>query len=125
MAAAQTGLDETTIPSLRFDDAGLIPAIIQDAADHQVLMFAFMNAEALEATRRTGFTHFWSRSRQKLWKKGETSGETFKVESIRVDCDQDCLLVEVTPQKSGAACHTGRRSCFYRKLGDKDLIFES
>ena len=124
MAQAQTGLDETRDIALRFDVDGLIPAIIQDASDRQVLMFAFMNADALEATQRTGFIHFWSRSRKKLWMKGETSGETFKVESIRVDCDQDCLLVAVTPQKSGAACHTGRRSCFYRTLGGKALSFD-
>ncbi len=117
-------LDETTAFEPRYDASGLIGVIIQDAADKTVLMFAHMNAEALAATRKTGLIHFWSRSRQKLWMKGETSGETFKVQGIRVDCDQDCLLVTVTAQKSGAACHTGRRSCFYRSLADQQLVFD-
>jgi phosphoribosyl-AMP cyclohydrolase len=82
-----------------------------------------MNADALKATEKTGFVHFWSRSRAKLWMKGETSGETFKVESIDVDCDQDCLLVKVTAQRKGNACHTGRRSCFYRRLDSGNLEF--
>lgn len=115
--------DETTVFTPKFDGNGLIGAVIQDAADNAVLMFAFMNAEALAATRATGFIHFWSRSRQTLWMKGETSGETFKVSSIQVDCDQDCLLVRVEPQASGKACHTGRRSCFYRELGPNGLSF--
>ncbi|NMD08769.1 MAG: phosphoribosyl-AMP cyclohydrolase [Phyllobacteriaceae bacterium] len=115
--------DETLIFTPRFDANGLIGAIIQDASDSAVLMFAFMNAEALAATQRTGFIHFWSRSRQKLWMKGETSGETFKVAEISVDCDQDCLLIRVTPQGKGNACHTGRRSCFYRKLDGDMLTF--
>ncbi|MCA0434334.1 MAG: phosphoribosyl-AMP cyclohydrolase [Proteobacteria bacterium] len=117
-------LEETSAFTPRYDSNGLIGAIIQDSAYGAVLMFAFMNAEALEATRRTGLIHFWSRSRGKLWLKGETSGETFKVDSIHVDCDQDCLLVRVTPQKTGAACHTGRRSCFYRRLDGAGLTFE-
>ena len=115
--------DETLTFTPKFDEHGLIGAIIQDGADNAVLMFAFMNAEALAATQRTGFIHFWSRSRQKLWMKGETSGETFKVEDIKVDCDQDCLLIRVTPQSMGNACHTGRRSCFYRSLNGKALTF--
>ena len=117
-------LDETDAFTPRYDANGLIGVIVQDAADNAVLMFAHMNAEALAATRTTGFIHFWSRSRQKLWMKGETSGETFKVRNIRVDCDQDCLLVTVTAQKTGAACHTGRRSCFYRTLADEKLAFD-
>ena len=115
--------DETTEFMPRFDRDGLIGAIIQDGADNSVLMFAHMNAEALAATEATGLIHFWSRSRQKLWMKGETSGETFKVSSIQVDCDQDCLLITVIPQGHGNACHTGRRSCFYRRLEGTALAF--
>jgi phosphoribosyl-AMP cyclohydrolase len=120
-----TTRDETTTPDLQFDADGLIPAIIQDAADGAVLMFAWMNAEALEKTQTTGLIHFYSRSRQKLWMKGETSGETFRVQNIKIDCDQDCLLIKVTAQNKGAACHTGRRSCFYRSLEKDGLTFES
>ena len=112
-------LDETTAFTPKFDDHGLIGAIVQDAADGTVLMFAHMNADALDLTRKTGLIHFWSRSRKKLWLKGETSGETFKVVDLHVDCDQDCLLIRVTPQGKGNACHTGRRSCFYRTV-EKD-----
>jgi phosphoribosyl-AMP cyclohydrolase len=115
--------DETLNFTPRFDDAGLIGAIIQDAADGAVLMFAHMNLEALAATQKTGFIHFWSRSRQKLWLKGESSGETFKVKRITVDCDQDCLLITVEPQAKGNACHTGRHSCFYRELNGDILKF--
>ena len=117
-------LDETSTLTPAFDTNGLIGAIVQDAADGTVLMFAHMSAEALDLTRRTGLVHFWSRSRGKLWLKGETSGETFKVVTLHVDCDQDCLLVRVTPQGKGNACHTGRRSCFYRRVTDTGLAFE-
>lgn len=116
--------DETTTLSLKFDEHGLLSAIIIDATDKTVLMFAHMNAEAFAKTQSTGFIHFWSRSRQKLWMKGETSGETFKVVEMRVDCDQDCLLVRVTPQGKGNACHTGRRSCFYRTITGELLKFD-
>lgn len=117
--------DETTAFTPKFDSNGLIGAIVQDSRDGTVLMFAHMNAEALELTRRTGLIHFWSRSRQKLWLKGETSGETFKLTDMRIDCDQDCLLLRVEPQGKGNACHTGRRSCFYRSVGASGLSFES
>ncbi len=103
----------------RFDGAGLITAVCVDDADGTVLMVAHMNAQALELTRRTGFAHFWSRSRQALWKKGETSGNMLSVIEILVDCDQDCLLVRVAA--AGPACHTGRRSCFYRRVTDDGL----
>jgi phosphoribosyl-AMP cyclohydrolase len=116
--------DETTTLTLKLDDNGLVGAIIVDAADNAVLMFAHMNAEALAKTQSTGFIHFWSRSRQKLWMKGETSGETFKVVEMRVDCDQDCLLIRVEAQGKGNACHTGRRSCFYRTIEGETLRFE-
>jgi phosphoribosyl-AMP cyclohydrolase len=116
--------DETLELGLRYDAQGLIPAIIVDQGDNAVLMFAYMNAEAFAETQRTGIVHFYSRSRAKLWKKGETSGETFEVVDMHVDCDQDVLLVRVKPQGKGNACHTGRRSCFYREIKGKALIFK-
>jgi phosphoribosyl-AMP cyclohydrolase len=116
-------LDETTAFLPRFDSNGLIPAIVTDAADGTVLMFAHMNAEALRLTLETGIAHFWSRSRNKLWKKGETSGETLKVEAVLTDCDQDVLQVKAIQQGRGAACHTGRRSCFYRRVENGTLTF--
>lgn len=116
--------DETTELQVKFDDKGLVSAIIVDASDNTVLMFAHMNAEAFQKTRETGFIHFWSRSRQTLWMKGETSGETFRAVEIRVDCDQDCLLIRVTPEGKGNACHTGRRSCFYRRVEGAKLVFD-
>jgi phosphoribosyl-AMP cyclohydrolase len=98
-----------------FDQAGLIGAIVTDAQGAGVLMFAYMNREALGLTLETGEAHFWSRSRQSLWRKGETSGNRLLVEEIRTDCDQDVLWLTV--KLSGeAACHTGRRSCFYRRV---------
>ncbi len=93
---------------------GLVPAIVQDAEDGEVLMLAYMNETAWQKTLETGEAHYWSRSRQKLWHKGESSGNVQKVHSIRIDCDLDTVLLQVT-QIGGAACHTGRRSCFYRK----------
>lgn len=104
--------------NLSYSCEGLIPAIIQDEATGQVLMLAYMNEEALKKTRETGHTWFWSRSRQKLWKKGETSGHTQKVKEIRYDCDADTLLVLVEP--AGPACHTGNKSCFYRSLSENN-----
>ena len=100
----------------KFDEQGLIPAVAVDSGTGEVLMTAYMNCEALEATRRTRKATFYSRSRQKLWVKGETSGNFLAVEEIRVDCDQDCLVIRVRLPQGGAACHTGERSCFYRKL---------
>ena len=116
--------DETTELKLKFDEHGLMGAIVVDAHDGSVLMFAHMNAEAFAKTVETSFIHFWSRSRQKLWMKGETSGETFKVVEMRLDCDQDCVLVRVEAQGEGKACHTGRRSCFYRRVEGGRLLFE-
>jgi phosphoribosyl-AMP cyclohydrolase len=92
---------------------GVVPVIAQDFESGEVLMMAFMNREAWERTRRTGYAHYWSRSRGTLWKKGETSGNLQEVREIRVDCDSDSLLIRVR-QVGGAACHTGYRSCFYR-----------
>ncbi len=100
--------------NLKFDEKGLIPAIVQDVASKDVLMMAWMNAESLQKTIESGETWFWSRSRQELWHKGETSGHTQKVSEVRYDCDADTLLVLVEP--AGPACHTGAISCFYRKL---------
>ena len=116
--------DETLELSLRYDAQGLIAAIIIDQSDNAVLMFAYMNVEAFAQTQRTGIVHFYSRSRGKLWKKGETSGETFAVFDMRVDCDQDVLLIRVKPQGKGNACHTGRRSCFYRAIENGKLVFK-
>lgn len=120
---SQSGSEETTVPSLRFDGKGLIPVIVSHDSDNTVLMFAWMNDEALRLTQQTGLLHFFSRSRRKLWKKGETSGETFSVQRLMVDCDQDVLLARVLPTAEGNACHTGRRSCFYRELKGNTLIF--
>ncbi len=99
---------------LTFNDQGLIPCIVQDAATDEVLMMAWMNAESLELTEQGGEMVFWSRSRQELWHKGATSGNTQKLVELRVDCDADTLLALVEP--AGPACHTGERTCFYRTL---------
>ena len=99
---------------LKFDSSGLITTVVQDAATKDVLMVAWMNAESLKKTIENGETWFWSRSRQELWHKGATSGNTQKVIEICYDCDNDTLLVLVEP--AGPACHTGERSCFYRAL---------
>ncbi len=100
--------------NLKFDDNGLLPAIIQDANTLSVLMMAWMNEEALDLTKTTYEVHFWSRSRQELWHKGATSGNTMQVREIFYDCDADALLVKVMP--AGPACHTGATSCFYQPL---------
>lgn len=97
---------------LKYDAKGLITAVVQDAENDEVLMVAWMNAEALRLTRETGVAHFWSRSRQELWRKGATSGNSLHVQEMRVDCDADTLLLRVLP--AGPACHTGAQSCFYR-----------
>jgi len=103
----------------RFDAQGLLTAVAVDSLTGEVLMVAFMDAEALAKTRETGLAHFHSRSRGKLWLKGETSGHFLRIEEIRVDCDQDCLVLRVRPE--GPACHTGARSCFYRLLEGDEL----
>jgi phosphoribosyl-ATP pyrophosphohydrolase/phosphoribosyl-AMP cyclohydrolase len=99
---------------------GLIPAVIQDAASSEVLMVGFMNERALAETRRTGFATFFSRSRNKLWMKGETSGNKLEVVDILVDCDDDTVLVKVKRLGDGNVCHTGERTCFYRRLTDHE-----
>ena len=103
---------------LKFNEQGLISAILQDSLSKEVLMMAWRNREALERTRKSGEAHFWSRSRGELWHKGATSGNVMKVQEIRVDCDADTLLLKVSPE--GPACHTGELSCFYSKLEDND-----
>jgi phosphoribosyl-AMP cyclohydrolase len=100
----------------KFDAEGLIPCITVDAVTHEVLMFAYMNELALRRTIETGQATYWSRSRGKLWIKGEESGNTLRVRELRTDCDQDVILLQVELATSGAACHTGYRSCFYRRL---------
>jgi phosphoribosyl-AMP cyclohydrolase len=108
-------IETTNLLSPRFDSNGLIAAVAQDASSGQVLMLAWMNAEALKLTLETGEAVYWSRSRQQLWRKGEQSGHVQRVIEARVDCDQDAVLLRV--EQTGAACHTGARSCFYRAIG--------
>ena len=103
----------------KFDSAGLLTAVAQDAETGEVLMVAFMDQAALDATRDTGFAHFHSRSRGRLWRKGETSGNVLEVKAMLVDCDQDALVLKVRP--AGPACHTGAQSCFYRSVEDDGL----
>jgi phosphoribosyl-ATP pyrophosphohydrolase/phosphoribosyl-AMP cyclohydrolase len=107
-------LQQVELEAVRFDTSGLVPAIVQDADSGEVLTLAYMNRQSLELTLSTGQTHFWSRSRQELWHKGATSGNYQDVVALRVDCDEDAILVLVHP--CGPACHTGERSCFYRGL---------
>jgi phosphoribosyl-AMP cyclohydrolase len=107
------------LPELKFDANGLITAVVQEATTHEVLMVAWMNRESLALTLETGYTVFWSRSRQKLWKKGETSGCLQRVREVRADCDADTLLVLV--DQTGPACHTGSHSCFFQQLPVKQV----
>ncbi len=100
----------------KFDADGLLPVVVTSAASGEVLMLAYMNAEAFARTLKTGEAHYWSRSRQKLWRKGEESGNVQRVVEMRIDCDQDTLLLKVEPAGAEACCHTGRRSCFYRAV---------
>jgi phosphoribosyl-AMP cyclohydrolase len=101
------------IDQIKYDSNGLVPVVIQDWENNEVLMVAYMNKDSLRTTMETGKTHFWSRSRQKYWMKGESSGHTQEVKEIYIDCDADCVLMKVV--QNVAACHTGYRSCFYRK----------
>ncbi len=111
-------LTNTSPHLLKWDSNGLITAVVQDAKTNQVLMVAWMNPEALRLTEETGEAHFWSRSRNTLWHKGETSGNILRIVELRVDCDEDTLLLRVDP--AGPACHTGETSCFFRTLKDLD-----
>jgi phosphoribosyl-AMP cyclohydrolase len=113
-------LDEAAIFTPRFDEHGLMPAIVVDAAGGDVLMVAYMNAESLALTISTGEAHFWSRSRGEIWRKGATSGNVLRVVELRTDCDQDTLLLRAELTGEGVACHTGRRSCFYRAVTAPD-----
>ena len=117
-----TEQDESRELRPKFNADGLLTAIAQDAETHEVLMLAWMNAEALEATIKSGRGTYWSRSRQKLWVKGETSGHTQEVVEIKIDCDQDAVLLRV--KQSGGACHTGRPSCFYRTINPDTFLLE-
>lgn len=114
--ADKSALEEGRDFTPRFDAAGLITAVVTDAADGTLLMVAHMNAEALARTLETGVAHYWSRSRSALWKKGETSGNVQRVVAISTDCDQDAVHLRVSVAGDGATCHTGRRSCFYRNV---------
>lgn len=118
-------LEEGATFAPRFDAHGLITAIAIDVGSQEVLMVAHMNADALRLTLETGAAHYYSRSRKAIWKKGETSGETQKVVEVRTDCDQDALLLIVERQGRGAACHTGRVSCFYRKVGPGGMLTDA
>jgi phosphoribosyl-AMP cyclohydrolase len=109
-----------TLDELKYDEKGLIPAIVQEAKTGEVLMLAYMNRSSIEMTLKSGYTHFWSRSRQKYWKKGETSGCVQEVREILYDCDADTLLVKVQQHGKGA-CHTGERTCFYRNISAKEI----
>ncbi len=112
-------MEMVSMEKIKFDANGLVPAIVQDAETDEVLMMAYMNADALRLTSETGETWFWSRSRGDLWHKGETSGNVQIIVEIRVDCDADALLVRVHP--AGPACHTGERTCFYRVAWNPNL----
>ncbi len=117
MSAHSHDLEEGSAFTPRFDASGLIVCVTVEAATREVLMVAYMNQLALDKTVETGVAHYWSRSRQSLWRKGDTSGQVQKVVSLSIDCDQDALLLAVEPGGDGKACHTGRKSCFYRTLG--------
>jgi len=114
-------MSDQWLEEVQWTQEGLVPAIAQDAASGRVVMFAWMNRESLRKTRETGEAHYWSRSRGKLWHKGEESGHVQKVSSIRIDCDADVVLLGIE-QAGGIACHTGRESCFYRELADGGWI---
>jgi phosphoribosyl-AMP cyclohydrolase len=116
-------LEEGTTFAPRFDVNGLITCVATDADTGELLMVAHMNAEALAKTRATGEAWYWSRSRQELWHKGATSGQIQTVVEMRVDCDQDALWLRVRVAGDGGCCHTGRRSCFYRRVTEVDLAF--
>jgi phosphoribosyl-AMP cyclohydrolase len=122
VAANQEALERGFELTPRFDDNGLIAAVATHAVTGEVLMLAWMNAEALKLTLDTGEAHYFSRSRQALWKKGETSGQVQRITELRVDCDQDAVWIKVLPQGDGGACHVGFRSCFYRVMDQGKLV---
>lgn len=112
--------DHTTTLDPKYDGQGLVTAVVTDRATGEILMLAHMNADALAATQASGVAHFWSRSRQALWRKGESSGNELRVVEMRVDCDQDAIWIIAEP--AGPACHTGARSCFYRRIDGDTLV---
>ncbi len=122
VASDKKALEEGKAFAPRFDANGLVTAVVTDAGDGMLLMVAHMNAEALSLTLETGVAHYWSRSRNALWKKGETSGNLQHVAEIRTDCDQDAVWLRVNVLGHDATCHTGRRSCFYRTVTAKDGV---
>jgi len=122
LAGDKASLEHGAALTPRFDASGLIAAVATHAHTGEVLMLAWMNAEALQKTLETGEAHYFSRSRNALWKKGETSGQVQRVRELRVDCDQDAVWIKVDPQGDGGACHTGARSCFYRVWEDGRLV---
>ena len=128
MSADKSALEEGADFTPRFDANGLIVCITVEAVTREILMVAYMNQLALDRTIETGVAHYWSRSRNSLWRKGDTSGQTQRVLSLSVDCDQDALMLMVEAGGDGKACHTGRKSCFYRTLttegGARRLVFE-
>ena len=128
-AASKAELEESAIFTPRFDEKGLIVCVTTDSNTGAVLMVAYMNEEALRLTLETGVAHYWSRSRASLWRKGDTSGQMQTVTEMRADCDQDALLLKVTGAGDGNSCHTGRPSCFYRKVmragGGHELVFDA
>lgn len=117
-------IEETAVFTPKFGENGLIPCIVTASDTGKVLMLAYMNEEALEKTLKTGEAHYWSRSRNQLWHKGATSGQTQKIVKIETDCDQDTLLLTVEMPAPVKACHTGRESCFYRTINGSNLIFK-
>jgi phosphoribosyl-AMP cyclohydrolase len=121
-ASTTQELERGQVLAPRFDANGLIAAVATHAGTGEVLMLAWMNAEALKLTLDAGEAHYFSRSRQALWKKGETSGQVQKVVEVRIDCDQDAVWLKVLPQGDGGACHVGFRSCFYRAVEDGKLV---
>ena len=121
-APDKQALERGAVLAPRFDADGLIAAVATDAATGEVLMFAWMNAEALSKTLETGEAHYFSRSRNELWHKGATSGQVQQVVEARIDCDQDAVWLKVRPQGDGGACHTGARSCFYRVIENRGLV---
>ena len=121
-APSKDALEQGETLSPRFDANGLIAAVATHADTGEVLMLAWMNAEALQATLETGEAHYFSRSRNELWHKGATSGQVQVLEELRIDCDQDAVWLKVWPQGDGGACHTGARSCFYRTVENGKLV---
>ena len=126
MTLTHAELEEGTAFAPRFDKNGLVTAVTIEAGSNELLMLAHMNSQAIALTLATGIAHYWSRSRGKIWKKGEISGELQKVLELRVDCDQDAVVLFVEQVGRGAACHTGRKSCFYRRavLRDGQAVLE-